>query len=323
MSSASTNPIAPMEHPARLGGRLAVAAGDIKLSHSIFAMPFALLATFLARPVDMAWSKFALVLALVVACMFVARTWAMIINRLADRRLDAANPRTARRAFASGRLSSAFGAGLALALVAAFAALTSLFWLLLANPWPLFLSLPVLAWIGLYSITKRFTWACHLFLGTSLAASPLAAAIAINPAVLGLSDGPELPGVRACLLLLAGMVTLWVAGFDIIYALQDVDVDRRDGLYSIPSRLGVPTALWLSRAFHLGALALLVFAWRADPRLGALFGFGVACVGLLLVIEHAILARRGKAGLEAAFFTVNGVVSLLVGSLGICDLVLV
>lgn len=302
--------------------RVTIAASDIKLSHSIFAMPFALLAAFLARPREMPWSRFALALGLVVICMIVARSWAMLINRLADRSLDAANPRTARRAFASGRLSPLFGIGLTLWLGACFLLATAGFWLAFANPWPLLLSVPVLFWIGLYSFTKRFTWACHLFLGTSLAASPLAAAIAVNPAVLGLSSqssGSVASGSGAALWLLAAMVTLWVAGFDIIYSLQDVDEDKRQRLFSIPSRLGVDAAIWISRVLHVLAVGCLVGAWRLESRLGAAFGAGVALVALLLVVEHGILARRGKAGLDAAFFTMNGLVSLVVGCLGILD----
>ncbi len=308
--------------PIGFGERLAIAAGDIKLSHSIFAMPFALLASFLARPARMTWRDFGFALVLVVVCMFVARSWAMLINRLADRMLDARNPRTSRRAFASGRLSPSFGVVLTLSLGAIFLAVTSVFWFAFANPWPVLLAIPVLAWIGLYSFTKRFTWACHLFLGTSLAASPLAAAIAINPGVLWLaaSQNPDVPeGTRAALWCLAAMVTLWVAGFDIIYSLQDVDEDRRERLYSIPSRLGVRGAIWISRVLHGAAFLCLALAWRTDSRLALLFGIGVLLVGVLLIIEHTILAKRGKAGLQAAFFTMNGLVSLVVGGLGIVD----
>jgi 4-hydroxybenzoate polyprenyltransferase len=118
------------------------------------------------------------------------------------------------------------------------------------------------------------------------------------------------------------MVALWVAGFDVIYALQDVDVDKRDRLFSVPSRLGVPAALWISRALHIAAFASLFLAWRSEPRLNALFGAAVALVGVLLITEHAVLARRGKAGLEMAFFTVNGVVSCVLGAAGCADVLL-
>jgi len=322
--SSSSVPAMPIA-PTGLAERVAIAAGDIKLSHSIFAMPFALLASFLARPARMPWRDFGFALVLVVVCMFVARSWAMLINRLADRLLDSRNPRTSKRAFASGRLSQTFGIALTLSLGAAFLGVTSVFWFAFANPWPVMLAIPVLSWIGLYSFTKRFTWACHLFLGTSLAASPLAAAIAINPEVLGLPSGQSVgvpEGTRGALLCLAAMVTFWVAGFDIIYSLQDVDEDRRERLYSVPSRLGVRGAIWISRALHGAALYCLVLAWRMEPRLGIAFGAGVALVALLLIVEHVILARRGKAGLDAAFFTMNGLVSLVVGGLGIADTLL-
>ena len=311
--------------PDALPARLALALADIKLSHSVFALPFALLAAFAARPESMAWSRFSLVLVPVLFCMVLARTWAMLVNRLVDRKLDADNPRTQRRAFAAGSLSPGFGWSLALGCAAGFLVACSGFWFLLGNPWPVYLGIPVLGWIALYSLTKRFTWVCHLFLGTALAASPLAAAIAIDPRTLGLAShaealAPIAPGVTTFLLCLAAMVTLWVAGFDIIYALQDVDVDQRLGLFSIPSRLGVAAALWISRTLHAGAAAMLFLAWRSDARLGPLFGIAVAIAAVLLVGEHVILAKRGKAGLSAAFFTFNGVVSLVVGALGIADL---
>lgn len=325
MSSAPTTatPSPALVAPTALFARLSLALSDIKLSHSVFALPFALLAAFAARSESMPWSRFALLLIPVLACMVLARTWAMLINRLVDRDLDAKNPRTERRAFASGSLTQSFGWGLALACAAGFLIACSGFWFLIANPWPVYLALPVLGWIALYSLTKRFTWACHLFLGTSLAASPLAAAIAIDPRTLGLASdvlAPVAPGVTPFLLCLAAMVTLWVAGFDIIYALQDVDVDQRLGLFSVPSRLGVAAALWLSRVLHAAAATLLFLAWRSDSRLGVLFGIAVALAAALLIGEHLVLARRGKRGLNAAFFTFNGVVSLVVGALGIADL---
>ena len=329
VSSAPTTatPSSALGAPTALSARVSLALADIKLSHSVFALPFALLAAFAARAESMPWSRFALVLIPVLCCMVLARTWAMLVNRLFDRGLDADNPRTQRRAFAAGSLSPAFGWSLAAVCAAGFLIACSGFWFLLANPWPLYLGLPVLGWIALYSLTKRFTWACHLFLGTSLAASPLAAAIAIDPRTLGLASSAEslaplAPGVTAFLLCLAAMVTLWVAGFDIIYALQDVDVDQRLGLFSVPSRLGVAAALWLSRLLHAAAAVMLFLAWRSDARLGLLFGIAVALAAALLIGEHLVLARRGKQGLDAAFFTFNGVVSLVVGALGIADLLL-
>lgn len=306
-------PTAPAMHPsAPLGTRIALAAADIKLAHSVFALPFAILGAFMARPESGGWSRFSGQLALVVACMVCARTWAMLVNRLADRAIDAQNPRTHRRVLAAGKLAVRDGFLFAAAAAAAFVACTALFWVFFANPWPLMLSVPVLLWIAFYSFTKRFTALCHLFLGGALAASPVAAAVAIDPAFAAASGA---------LWLLAGMVLFWVAGFDVIYALQDVDFDRSVGLSSIPARLGPGGAIWVSQILHVAAFGMLVAAWQAEPRLGWIFAAAVAAVGGLLIVEHAVLARRGKAGLEMAFFTINGVVSCVLGLAGVVDLV--
>ncbi|USN99705.1 MAG: 4-hydroxybenzoate octaprenyltransferase [Phycisphaeraceae bacterium] len=304
--------------------KLATAAGDIKLAHSVFALPFAVLAAFLAGPgstqagvsADQAtassWPRFAGQLLLIVVCMVLARTWAMLVNRVADRRLDADNPRTARRAFASGRLSVRDGLAMLALCAVGFAAACSLFGVLFGNWWPAWGAFPVLAWIALYSFTKRFTALCHLFLGSALATSPVAAAAAIDPASLA----------SPTIWLLAVMVLLWVAGFDVIYALQDLDHDRSAGLHSVPARLGPGGAIWTSRALHLVSFAALVGAWQSQPGLGALFLVGVALTGALLVTEHVVLARRGKAGLDMAFFTLNGVISVVLGLTGVVDSVL-
>lgn len=289
---------------------LAGVAKDIKLSHSIFALPFAVFGAFLARAPDTAWTTFAAQLALVVVCMVAARTWAMVINRLADRKWDAANPRTAGRLFASGRASARDGAIVAGLCAVLFVLAACGFGIGFGNWLPALLSVPVLAWIALYSFTKRFTWACHLFLGGALAASPLAAVIAVRPAYL-----MESPAAWW----LAGMVALWVAGFDMIYALQDLAFDRDVGLRSVPARFGAAGAVWISRSLHLLALAALVLAWHSEVRLGWLTGAAVGAVGLLLLAEHLVLARRGQAGLEMAFFTLNGIVSCVLGSLGAID----
>ncbi|MFG0273677.1 MAG: 4-hydroxybenzoate octaprenyltransferase [Phycisphaerales bacterium] len=318
-----TNPSATLsvEHPG-LPARLALALRDIKIAHSVFALPFAILAAFLATPALGAagpadrtdlWKRFALQLALVVACMVAARTWAMLVNRIADHRLDAANPRTARRAVASGALRQRDALGFAIASALAFFGCCAGFLALDGNAWPLMLALPTLVWIAFYSFTKRFTALCHLFLGGALAASPLAAAIAVRPE--SLADTPALWAIAA-------MVVLWVAGFDILYALQDVEFDREAGLFSLPARLGPRTAVWLSRAMHAGAAGALLLAWRFDARLGALFLSACVVIAALLVLEHVVLARKGLRALPIAFFTINGVVSCLLGVVGVADLLL-
>ncbi len=297
-------------------GVVRLALADIKLAHTVFAMPFAVLASFLALTaggVTPDWGRFAGQLALVVLCMIFARTWAMLVNRVADHAIDRDNPRTKKRAMASGRMRVRDGVLLALASAGAFLICCALFWVFFDNPWPTFLGAPTLLWIAFYSYTKRFTFLCHVFLGGALAFSPIAAAIAINPSAL--TSTPAL-------WFIAGMVLFWVAGFDVAYALQDLDYDREVGLASIPATFGWKGALWVSRGFHVIAFALLVAAWRSDPRLTLLFGAAVTLVGALLVYEHTILHRRGIAGLPMAFFTINGVVSCVLGVMGSVDVLI-
>lgn len=300
--------------PLWTGARLLLALSDIKLAHSVFALPFAVLGAFLVMPRDalgsVRWGTLAGMLVLVVLCMVFARTWAMLVNRVADRKLDAANPRTARRAFASGALGTRDGVLLLGGSALAFLACCALFGVFFANWWPAILGAPVLVWIAFYSFTKRFTWLCHVFLGGALAASPVAAAIAVGPDQL-----MQTPAV----FWIAGMVLCWVAGFDVIYALQDLDYDRGAGLHSIPAAFGWRGAAWISRVLHAGALACLVAAWRAEPAFSAIYLVGVAAVAGLLVWEHIILLRRGRAGIPMAFFTLNGIVSLVLGAAGVVD----
>jgi 4-hydroxybenzoate polyprenyltransferase len=321
MASVSENPISA--HTASSGGNTArLIALDIKLAHSIFALPFAILAAAMALPPDQPWLRTTLQFVLIVLCMVTARTWAMLANRLLDREIDAANPRTARRAFAKGDLSARTGWAYAFGAALLFVVCAGGF-IRFGNWWPLVLSVPVLAYIAFYSLTKRFTMLCHLVLGTALALSPLAAALAVDPASVGLAaDGLGwVGGGNVALGWLAVMVACWVAGFDVIYALQDQDFDRARGLRSIPAALGWQGAAWVSRGLHVGAFAALVLAARNEPRFGVIFALAVGLVGALLLAEHVVLAKRGKQGLDMAFFTLNGVVSVVVGVLGVADVV--
>jgi 4-hydroxybenzoate polyprenyltransferase len=295
----------------RSASSLRLALRDIKIAHSVFALPFAVLAVFLAANLNQP-RRIAGQLGLVVVCMVLARTWAMLFNRIADRRLDIHNPRTSGRAVASGALPLRTANLYALASALAFILCCGLFWVFFDNAWPLMLCVPTLGWIAFYSVTKRFTILCHLFLGGALAFSPIAAAIAVNPDALRTTPA---------LWWISGMVLVWVAGFDILYALQDLEFDRETGLNSIPARLGPSRSAWISRALHAGALACLIGAALSEPRFGALFWLAVALVGALLVIEHVILVRRGLDGLPMAFFTVNGVVSCGLSALAIADIV--
>jgi 4-hydroxybenzoate polyprenyltransferase len=299
---------------------VALIAADIKLAHSVFALPFAVLAAF------MAWQRlshghtqyvvFVQKVGLIVLAMFLARTVAMLANRWLDREIDKHNPRTAQRALASGQLSPTAAILTIAACAIAFIITCAAFGVFFKNWWPLVLSIPVLAWISAYGYFKRITALCHLYLGSSLALSPIAAAIAMGPASV-------LPGSHAfqpSIWLLSGMVFCWVAGFDIIYALQDVEVDREQGLHSMPSRLGVPKALLISRVLHVIAVACLIGALVVDERLHIFFGIGVAIVAALLLYEHLTVARWGTTRIALAFFTLNGIISCLLGALGIIDL---
>jgi 4-hydroxybenzoate polyprenyltransferase len=294
-------------------------AADIKLAHSVFAMPFALLAAFMAafpRTSAPDWRQFAGQLLLIVVAMVFARTVAMLANRFLDREIDQRNPRTVNRAIPSGRLPASRAVSAILACAAGFLLVCAVFGIVYENWWPLILGPFVLIWISSYALLKRFTALCHLYLGSSLAMSPIAAAIAINPD----SIWPAYAVFQAAIWLLSGMVLCWVAGFDVIYALQDVDIDRRDGLHSIPAKFGVNGALWISRVLHACALACLVECWRIDDRFAIAFGIGVMIVAALLTYEHLTVSRWGTTKIALAFFTLNGIISCVLGILGIIDI---
>jgi 4-hydroxybenzoate polyprenyltransferase len=305
-------------HPgvARGGGlarSLAEAASDIKLHHSVFALPFALLGAMLAAvtPQGVPWAGMAGPLALIVGCMVFARTVAMLANRIADAAIDARNPRTAGRAIPSGRLSRRVALWLVFLSILAFEGCVMAFAVVHGNVWPLVLQGPVLLWLVLYPFAKRFTWLCHAWLGASLAMSVPAAALAMRP------EAALLPVIWW----IAGMVLLWVTGFDVIYALQDVEADRREGLHSMPARLGTGPALVTSLLMHVGAVLCLVQAWRVEPRLGSGFLVAVGLVTGLLAVEHATVRRWGTTRMALTFFALNGCVSVVLGTAGMLGLV--
>jgi 4-hydroxybenzoate polyprenyltransferase len=311
MSSFPTTMIRPPQQPGvapSLFEKLQTFAADIKVSHTVFAMPWAILSAVMAW--DLVRGPLAGKLGLVVACMVTARTVAMSANRLLDAAIDAKNPRTARRAVPSGRLSRSFVTVALVACAAIFIAATAGFWLLYANPWPLLLSVPVLAFLSAYPLLKRFTRLCHYYLGAALALAPVCAWIAIAGAIAW-------PPVIMALAVLA-----WTAGFDIIYACQDYDCDVREGVHSVPAKLGIARALWVARLTHLACFALLVTLGIVSPQLDVLYFVGVACAGLLLVVEHAIVKPNDLSKVGLAFFTINGIVSLLMGTLGMIDVLM-
>jgi 4-hydroxybenzoate polyprenyltransferase len=269
----------------------------VRFSHTVFALPFALLSAALAwKDEPFRWPD----LAGIVLCMVAARSFAMAVNRLADRHIDARNPRTAARHLPAGTLSAATVTAFIVACAAAFVAATLLFLLRdPPNPWPLYLSGPVLLFLAGYSFTKRLTSLAHFWLGAALMLAPVAAWIAVR--------GPFEMGVPV---LLGGAVLFWVAGFDILYACQDADVDRAEGLHSVPSRFGVRASLRIAAACHAVMLGLLAGLYFASEHLGAVYLVGLAGVAGLLVYEHALVRPDDLTRVNRAFFQVNGVISV-------------
>jgi 4-hydroxybenzoate polyprenyltransferase len=260
----------------------------IKWEHSIFALPFALTGAVLAAG---GWPRMP-VLGWIVVCMVSARSAAMAFNRLVDARLDAANPRTAMRALPAGRLSAGFVAG--------FVAVSAGVFLLgagMLNRLTLVLAPVVLAIILAYSYMKRLTRWSHLVLGLSLGMAPSAAWIAVR----GSYD------VRILVLTVA--VLLWVAGFDVLYACQDFEHDRAAGLNSVPQAFGLTAAFWIARAMHVGMLLMLLWLVRLFG-LGPLAYAGVGTVAALLLYEHSIVSPGDLRRMNAAFFTLNGLISI-------------
>jgi len=261
----------------------------IKWEHSIFALPFALCAAMLAAGGMPTAAK----LGWIVLCMISARSAAMAFNRIADARIDAANPRTAMRAIPAGALSQKFAT--------VFVIVACLLFIVGAaklNRVTLLLSPVALAVVLFYSYTKRFTRWSHLVLGFALGIAPAAAWIAVRG-----SFDPRI-------LLLTAAVTFWVAGFDVLYACQDYEFDREAGLHSIPRYFGIRSALWIARLFHLLMLVLLMGLVMAFG-LGSLAVAGVIVVALLLAYEHSLVSSDNLSKLNAAFFTMNGVISVV------------
>jgi 4-hydroxybenzoate polyprenyltransferase len=264
----------------------------IKIEHSVFALPFALVGALLAARSAGSWPSWSQ-FAWIIVAMVGARSAAMTMNRIADIEYDRGNPRTKNRALATGALSLGFAWGFT---IAAAALLVFAAWRL--NRLALELSPVALAVLFLYSYTKRFTSWSHFVLGFCLGMSPAAAWIAIR----GSLDWR--------MLILCAAVTLWVGGFDVLYACQDVEFDKSAGLYSIPKKFGIADALIIARVMHLGVVALL--AWLAwSFRLAWPAWAGIVVVAALLAYEHSLVKPDDLSKMNAAFFTVNGYISLL------------
>ena len=288
-ATTASRPSNPPTSPQGLVGRIRTTLEMIKFEHSVFALPFALTGAVLAVRGWPSWQQ----LGWIIVAMVAARSAAMTFNRIADLKFDALNPRTRARALPSGHLTLGFAAGFTIVScgVLAVAAYE-------LNPLAFKLSPLILALLLGYSYTKRFTSWSHLVLGACLGLSPVAAGIALRGKI------------EPALWLLGAAVMFWVAGFDLIYACQDVDFDRRQGLRSIPARYGVRTALWLSGAMHVVMLALLVVVARTQ-NLGWLAFTGLVLMAALLTYEHGLVRASDLSRINAAFFNINGFVSVL------------
>jgi 4-hydroxybenzoate polyprenyltransferase len=260
----------------------------IKWEHSIFALPFALTGAVLAAG---GWPRLR-VLVWIVVCMVSARSAAMAFNRLVDARLDATNPRTAMRALPAGRLSAGFVAGFVVISAGVFLLAAAML-----NRLTLELAPLTLAIILAYSYMKRVTRWSHLILGLALGIAPSAAWIAVR--------GSLDPRIAV----LSGAVLLWAGGFDVLYACQDFEHDRAAGLNSVPQSFGLAPAFWIARAMHVGMLCMLLWLVRLFD-LGPLAMAGIATVAALLVYEHSIVSPRDLQRMNAAFFMLNGLISI-------------
>ena len=290
----------------------------IRFSHTLFALPFALLAAVMAwaapspagQRIEFRWVH----LTGILVCMVFARSAAMAFNRVADRHLDAVNPRTHSRHLPSGLLTVRAVVAFTILCSAGFVVGTLLFW---PNPLPLCLSLPVLGFLLGYSYAKRFTLLAHFWLGAALMLAPISAWIALRGELV-LAEFADL--VPPSLLGLA--VLLWVAGFDIIYACQDVDFDVRSKLHSVPARLGVASALRLAASCHGAMIAVLAALPLSAPQLafGPVYWCGIAGVAILLLYEHAIVRPDDLTRVNLAFFHVNWIVSVALLGIGVIDL---
>jgi 4-hydroxybenzoate polyprenyltransferase len=273
----------------RIPVRVRIVLEMVKFEHTVFAIPFAFLGAFLAARGCPDWAT----LFLILMAMVGARSAAMGFNRLVDLEYDRSNPRTSDRALPKGLLTRGY--------VLAFVVLSALVFIVAAwmlNPLAFYLS-PLALFVVLgYSYTKRFTSLSHLFLGLSLGIAPVGGWIAVRGSL------------EVAPLYLAAAVLFWVAGFDIIYACQDVTFDRSAGLYSLPARLGIPLSLKVAAGFHVLMAGFLATAfWTL--KLSALSWAGLFLVGLGLVYEHSLVAPTDLSRVNAAFFTVNGIISVI------------
>lgn len=263
----------------------------VKVEHSVFALPFAYIGLFVAARGWPGWRPFVLLTVAMVAM----RSFAMAVNRLADVRYDRVNPRTSRRELVTGEVTSRqawmFVAGCAVVFIGACAGLNALC---------LALAPVALLWGAFYSVTKRFTWLCHFVLGSVLGLAPMAGWLAVRPEF-------AVPAI-----LFGFGVTCWTAGFDVLYACQDVAFDKEQGLWSMPARFGVGTSLRLAAFSHADAAAFFLLAGYAAGLSWIYYVFWAICSGVLLA-EHRLLSENDLSRINVAFFTLNGIIAVLLG----------
>lgn len=272
----------------------------VMFSHTLFSLPFALIAMLLAGqgmpPIDVVFW--------ILVCLVAGRNGANALNRYVDRRYDALNPRTADRHLPRGIVQS-----WEVLLLTGICYLVFIYGAYRLNPLCLMLSPVALFLFTTYSFTKRFTWLCHIVLGITCAGAPVGAWLAVT----GTFAFPPL--------VLGAVVVLWVGGFDIIYGTQDIDFDRSNGLYSIPAQFGLKNALWIARGMHLLMVLLLVLLGYLS-QLGFIYGLGVAISGVLLLIEHGIIDPKHRLKMNFAAYHINQIISVLLLSFFVVDLIL-
>jgi len=282
--------------------KLTLVFKDIKLAHSLFALPFALLSAFLAKNGIPSAREFAWI----ILAMVSARSGAMATNRVLDAEIDAKNPRTASRALPSGKLRKI---EMWLFIVIAYALF--IFSAYNLNRLCLLLSPVAILWISFYSLTKRFTRLSHFVLGMSLGIAPMGAWLAIDPSL-------KFQRILAPAFISAA-VLLWVAGFDIIYSFQDIEIDKKQNLFSIPRFLGIAKSLWLCRGLHLISLLLLTAPYVL-LQLGPIYLMGLAIIAGLFIYEHSLLKPDDLSKLNVAFFNMNGWISVTFFIFGAIDI---
>ncbi len=275
----------------------------IRFSHTVFALPFAMLSAVVAWSVPGSEFRWRDLIGILV-CMVTARSAAMGFNRLVDRDIDADNPRTAKRHLPAGLLSVRAVVAFTTLMSLAFVAATAIF---LPKNLPLILAVPVLLFLLGYSLAKRWTSLCHYWLSAALMMSPIAAWIAVR------DEFAVIPAV------LGGVIFFWVGGFDIIYACQDAEFDRRRRLNSIPARFGVRPALRIAMLSHLITIAMLLLLWKM-AGLGLIFLIGVVAIAGLLMYEHWLVRPDDLNRINLAFFKVNAIISFVILILGCLDI---